>query len=234
MAATMRTTSLSKTTIGMRMGHLSAFYQRIIEWDYPDIPPGRRSTRRTGRSRTSRCRGSSTTAPPRSSSPRPATCPTSSIVSASSALAHGHAQGRLLGLTVDSVVQIGSAYWLRIPIGKLHNDRYVPLHPQLKTMIDAWLTHRPDWQDSPLLFTDRGWPIPGTLVDMVVQSASAAAGIGHVHPHQLRHALATQAINRGMSLEAIAALLGHKAMTMTMVYANPRELHQTGAFPQVA
>lgn len=22
----------------MRMGHLSAFYQRIIEWDYPDVP----------------------------------------------------------------------------------------------------------------------------------------------------------------------------------------------------
>jgi hypothetical protein len=29
----------------------------------------------------------------------------------------------------------------------------------------------------------------------------------------------TQAINRGMSLEAIAALLGHKSLTMTMVYA---------------
>jgi site-specific recombinase XerD len=35
---------------------------------------------------------------------------------------------------------------------------------------------------------------------------ATAAGIGHVHPHQLRHTLATQAINRGMSLEAIAAL----------------------------
>ena len=38
-------------------------------------------------------------------------------------------------------------------------------------------------------------------------------------PHQLRHTLATQAINRGMSLEAIAALLGHKTLAMTMVYA---------------
>ncbi|MDV6247096.1 tyrosine-type recombinase/integrase [Rhodococcus opacus] len=86
-------------------------------------------------------------------------------------------------------------------------------------MIDAWLTHRPDWQDSPGPFTDRGRPIPGTRVDKAVQYVAAAAGIGHVHPHQLRHTLATQAINRGMSLEAIAALLGHKTMTMTMVYA---------------
>jgi len=47
----------------------------------------------------------------------------------------------------------------------------------------------------------------------------AEAGIGRVTPHQLRHTLATQAINRGMSLDAIAALLGHKTLAMTMVYA---------------
>ena len=46
-----------------------------------------------------------------------------------------------------------------------------------------------------------------------------AAGIGHVTAHQLRHTLATQAINRGMSLDAIAALLGHKTLAMTMIYA---------------
>jgi len=35
----------------------------------------------------------------------------------------------------------------------------------------------------------------------------------------MRHTLATQAINRGMSLEAIAALLGHHSMDMTLRYA---------------
>jgi hypothetical protein len=40
-----------------------------------------------------------------------------------------------------------------------------------------------------------------------------------VHPHRLRHTLATQAINRGMRLEAIAALLGHQKMEMTLIYA---------------
>lgn len=40
----------------------------------------------------------------------------------------GIRRSELLALTVDAVVQIGSAYWLRIPIGKLHNDRYIPLH----------------------------------------------------------------------------------------------------------
>ena len=52
-----------------------------------------------------------------------------------------------------------------------------------------------------------------------INKAGAAAGLPHIHPHQLRHTLATQAINRGMSLEAIAALLGHRSLDMTLRYA---------------
>jgi hypothetical protein len=37
-----------------------------------------------------------------------------------------------------------------------------------------------------------------------------------------------------MRLEAIAALLGHRKMDMTLIYANPRELHQMNAFALVA
>jgi len=128
-------------------------------------------------------------------------------------------RGELLGLTVDAVVQIGTGYWLRTPVGKLHTDRYIPLHPQRKELLDAWIAARPDWQASSLLLTERGRPIPPTRVEKAVQQAATAAGLGHVHPHQLRHTLAIQAINRGMSLEAIAALLGHHNLSMTMVYA---------------
>ena len=48
-------------------------------------------------------------------------------------------------------------------------------------------------------------------VTRFINKAGAAAGLPHIHPHQLRHTLATKAINRGMSLEAIAALLGYYA-----------------------
>ena len=53
----------------------------------------------------------------------------------------------------------------------------------------------------------------------MLNRAGAAACLPHLHPHQLRHTLATQAINRGMSLEAIAAMLGHRSLSMTMRYA---------------
>ncbi len=57
-------------------------------------------------------------------------------------------------------------------------------------------------------------------VDAAVARAARAGGLDErVPPHRLRHTRATQAINRGMSLEAIAALLGHRSLTMTLVYA---------------
>jgi len=131
----------------------------------------------------------------------------------------GMRKGEFLDLTVDSVVQIGAAYWLHVPLGKLRSDRYIPLHPQLKELLDDWLANRPDSLRTPFLFVEHGQRIRQNRVDRAVAKAAQAAGIGHVNPHRLRHTLATQAINRGMSLEAIAALLGHRSMRMTMVYA---------------
>ena len=131
----------------------------------------------------------------------------------------GLRKGEFLDLTVDSVVQIGAAYWLHVPVGKLRTDRYIPLHPQLKELLDEWIEQRPASLRSPYLFVEHGQRTGQARVDRAVAKAARTAGIGHVSPHRLRHTLATQAINRGMSLEAIAALLGHRSMRMTMVYA---------------
>jgi integrase len=131
----------------------------------------------------------------------------------------GMRRGEFMALTVDAVVQIGSSFWLRVPLGKLHNDRYIPLHPQLKALLDEWLAQRPVSLRSDYLFIRNGRRIGEATLERALTEVSEAAGIGRVTAHQLRHTLATQAINRGMSLEAIAALLGHRSMRMTMVYA---------------
>jgi integrase/recombinase XerD len=131
----------------------------------------------------------------------------------------GLRKGEFLDLTVDSVVQIGAAYWLHVPLGKLRTDRYIPLHPQLKDLLDTWIATRPTSLRSRYLFVEYGQRIGEGRVDRAVATTAKAAGIDHVSPHRLRHTLATQAINRGMSLEALAALLGHRSMRMTLVYA---------------
>ena len=212
--------ALHRHTIRDRLGNLRCFFNRIAEWGFEDVP-GRIPVFASDMPIPDE-------ALPRFLDDAAAT----KLLQATRSLTDpfdrlcveflartGLRKGEFLGLTVDAVVQIGSAYWLRVPVGKLHNDRYIPLHPQLKTLLDDWLSRRPEGLRSNLLFVDRGRPIPESRVDRAVAKAAGAGGIGRASPHQLRHTLATQAINRGMSIEAIAALLGHKSLRMTMVYA---------------
>ena len=126
--------------------------------------------------------------------------------------------GELCDLEPDAVTIIGDAHWLRIPLGKLHNDRYVPLHPYLVELLAEH--RRTDGPRTPgrLLAGEHG-PLNRNVVARWVDTIACRAGIGHVNPHRLRHTLATQAINRGMSIEAIAALLGHRSLDMTRQYA---------------
>ena len=118
----------------------------------------------------------------------------------------------------DAVVEMDGGHWLRVPLGKLHNDRYVPLHPQLIELLTDWQGSHDD-HGTGLLLTRGSRPLNRHTVTRILNRVAAAAGLGHVHPHQLRHTLATQAINRGMRLEAIAAMLGHRTLRMTLIYA---------------
>ncbi len=132
----------------------------------------------------------------------------------------GMRQGEFLNLTADCMVQIGENYWLRIPLGKMHNDRYIPLHPEVKQLLDEWVAQSPPKEHYDFLFTSHGYRLGRGKVALAVRRIGKAAGIKeHIAPHRLRHTLATLAVNRGMPLESIAALLGHRSLSMTMVYA---------------
>jgi hypothetical protein len=127
--------------------------------------------------------------------------------------------GELSGLEDDAMVRYDGVDRLRIPVGKLHNDRHVPLLPMLVDLIVDYKVLRGPSRSGHLLERDDGGPFDRRTVHRYVAAVARRAGVGHVHPHQLRHTLATQSINRGMSLEAIAALLGHRSMDMTLTYA---------------
>jgi site-specific recombinase XerD len=211
---------LAPATIGHTLNALSVFFDRLVEWDSPDRPgsrllfPGDYPRKNRPLPRFLDDGTAATLLAAARSDPDPFTRLVIELLSRT-----GLRRGELIGLTIDAVVQIGSAYWLRVPVGKMRTDRYVPLHPQLKDLIDAWLAARPARVRSNLLFVDHGRPINPIRVEKALKRVARAAGLGNITPHQLRHTLATQAVNRGMSMEAIAALLGHKDLSMTQVYA---------------
>jgi integrase len=80
--------------------------------------------------------------------------------------------GHLADLDADAVVQIGTGHWLRIPLGKLRNDRYVPLHPDLITLLAAWTAARHSARPA---VADAGLKVPAVQVG---RRDRAAAGHG--------------------------------------------------------
>jgi integrase len=118
-------------------------------------------------------------------------------------------------LRAGAVVHIGAGPWLHVPAGKLREDRYLPLHPHLAALTGDYRRAHVDPSHPLLLPRENGRPLDRHTVTRKINKAGAAAGLPHTHPHQLRHTPATQAINRGMSLEAIAAMPGHRSLDMT-------------------
>ncbi len=212
--------TLTSTTIRHRLGLVRSFFERVIDWGYDDAP--RRVPIFTGDI-------------PKADEPTPKFLddPTAAKFMATLAtdpnrrrrlivelLARtGMRAGEIGGLRDDAMYRVGDTHWLRIPVGKLHNDRTVPLHPMLVGLINDYRTWRGPTETGLLVERDDHQPFDRRTIHRYVAAVARRAGVGHVHPHQLRHTLATQCLNRGMSLEAIAALLGHRSPRMTLIYA---------------
>ncbi len=58
--------------------------------------------------------------------------------------------GELLDLELDHLVDYGSnGTWLRVPLGKLNNERSVPVDDTALEALDDWLAHRPSHRAGP-------------------------------------------------------------------------------------
>jgi site-specific recombinase XerD len=211
--------TISPETHRQRLRMVRSFFERIIEWDWPDAPARNpvingdipKKPHPLPKFLDDRDAAKFMTAARASRDPR-------DRLVVELLARTGMRVGELVGLEADAVVQIGANHWLRIPLGKLRNDRYVPLHPQLVELLGEWTAanlehirvHR-------RLVADRRGPVNRHSISRIIHRIGRVAGVDGVHPHRLRHTLATQAINRGMRLEAIAALLGDKKMEMTLI-----------------
>jgi site-specific recombinase XerD len=211
---------LTTATLAHRLGTLRMFFVRIDEWGWDEAPP-----------RVPMFPGDL----PRQDHPLPKALDDAAAAKLLRAAANdrrllvrvtvevllrtGLRVSEYTSLTSDAVVQIGAALWLHVPVGKLREDRYLPLHPQVVALIDDYRAAHVPAEHPLLLPRENGRPLDRHSVTRMLNRAGRVAGLPHIHPHQLRHTLATQAINRGMSLEAIAAMLGHRSMDMTLRYA---------------
>ena len=213
--------AITAETHRQRIRTVRAFFERIIEWDWPDAPARNpviagdipKKPEPLPKFLDDRDAARLMTAARASADPR-------DRLVVELLARTGMRAGELAGLDANAVVRIGAGHWLRIPLGKLRNDRYVPLHPELTGLLTAWTAANLEHiRRHKRLVADHRGPLDRYVIGRVVARVGRAAGVPGVHPRRLRHTLATQAINRGMRLEAIAALLGHRKMEMTLIYA---------------
>jgi integrase len=79
--------------------------------------------------------------------------------------------------------------------------------------------------------TDATRPLPG------IQSAHARAlresKVARFRPYDCRHTWATRAVEAGIDLVTLAAMLGHSKINMVLRYAHPSQEHQTRAMERM-
>ncbi|MEA2825718.1 MAG: hypothetical protein QOG43_157 [Actinomycetota bacterium] len=144
--------------------------------------------------------------------------------------------GELLDLELAHLVDYRTGgTWLRVPVGKLHNERSVPVDDVALAALEEWLAHRTgqraqthprDGHRADFMFIERGRRLGQTRIRQGLTDAVAGAGLTgpdgqplRIVAHQLRHTWATELANAGMSMQALMTLLGHRSAEMTTRYA---------------
>jgi len=114
-------------------------------------------------------------------------------------------------------------------VAKSRRERAVPLDFLVVQAFDSYGLERmrvPAAMASDFVFVNLfraplGAPMRLDAVNDLVAAAANRAGIRMLHPHQMRHAFASNVLDAGGSLEEAQDLLGHASITSTQVYAHP-------------
>jgi len=105
--------------------------------------------------------------------------------------------------------------------GKGDTARTVPLHPELRRGIGAWLDERKA-ADADALFVSRsGERLSVRSAGAIVAKIGQLAGIDDLTPHVLRHTFATNLTRGGTDLVIVAELCGHRRLDTTRRYSLP-------------
>jgi integrase/recombinase XerC len=122
----------------------------------------------------------------------------------------------------------GSTSWLDLDghrvtvLGKGGKVRVVPVGGPAVAAIRAWLKARADLgagEARALFVTARGGRLGARSVQQRLARLAAQLGLGvHVHPHVLRHSMASHVLQSSGDLRAVQELLGHASIATTQIY----------------
>lgn len=107
-----------------------------------------------------------------------------------------------------------------VVLGKGDKQRTVYFDARAKIHLQKYLDTRND--DNDVLFVslrDKSKTLGIGGIENLIRNLGKDAGINKAHPHKFRRTLATGAIDKGMPIEQVQQLLGHKRIDTTLMYA---------------
>lgn len=107
-----------------------------------------------------------------------------------------------------------------IVLGKGNSEREVYFDARTKLHLKEYLDCRTD--NDKALFVSKNAPynrLTIGAIERIIRNLGKQAEIAKVHPHKFRRTLATMAIDKGMPIEQVQRLLGHRKIETTMHYA---------------
>lgn len=107
--------------------------------------------------------------------------------------------------------------------GKGTKRREIPLNAKARKALSEYLIMRPNVESDDLFLGQRNNGVQSKTIQRAVQRFSKKALLKNVTPHTLRHSFAKSLIDAGVSLEKVAALLGHINLNTTRIYTIPGE-----------
>jgi len=106
---------------------------------------------------------------------------------------------------------------VKVVEGKGNKERMTYTTPLAAKHIKDYLQARSE--DGEYLFYNRAHePLNSGGVRYILNALAERAGVKHVHPHRFRRTFATNLAKRGMDIQDIQALLGHKKIETTLKY----------------
>lgn len=124
--------------------------------------------------------------------------------------------------------QAASVSWIDLPqrevvvTGKGGKQRQVPLGAAAARALQAWLAVRGTLarlEPRALFVSARGTRLAPRSVQQRLEQLARRLGLGvHVHPHVLRHSMASHVLQSSGDLRAVQELLGHANISTTQIY----------------
>lgn len=106
-----------------------------------------------------------------------------------------------------------------VVFGKGSKERRVYINDITKMYLQEYLESRTDTNSA--LFVSLKKPyrrLEKSGIEAVLKKLGANSGVDNVHPHRYRRTLATNLLDRGVSIQNVATILGHEDLKTTQIY----------------